>query len=260
MMERKRKLLVVGATGSIGRHVVAVACASGYSVRALVREPGDAPDFPPDAELFRGDLTQPRTFGTALEGVDFVIFTHGTYNNPRAAEQVDYGAVQNVLMALQGRPVRVALMSTLGATDRKGSHDWKRRGERLLRASGLDYTIIRPGWFDYNAANQHRLVMLQGDTRLTGTPRDGVIARRQVAGALVRSLSSRAACRKTLELHADVGEQQDDWDPLFDALDKDPAGALDGVHDLANMPIDQEPAAIRQELTAAQRLIGLLPK
>ena len=34
-----------------------------------------------------------------------------------------------------------------------------------LRASGLPYTIVRPGWFDYNAADQHRLVLLQGDTR-----------------------------------------------------------------------------------------------
>jgi uncharacterized protein YbjT (DUF2867 family) len=39
---------------------------------------------------------------------------------------------------------------------RAPGHDWKRRGERLVRASGLPYTIVRPGWFDYNDAGQHR--------------------------------------------------------------------------------------------------------
>jgi uncharacterized protein YbjT (DUF2867 family) len=45
----------------------------------------------------------------------------------------------------------------IGVTNRDGNynrqaeaHDWKRRGERLVRASGLPYTIVRPGWFDYN--------------------------------------------------------------------------------------------------------------
>jgi len=41
----------------------------------------------------------------------------------------------------------------IGVTNREGdynrqteAHDWKRRGERLVRASGLPYTIVRPGW------------------------------------------------------------------------------------------------------------------
>jgi len=43
------------------------------------------------------------------------------------------------------------------------SHDWKRRAERLVRPSGLPYTIVRPGWFDYNKADEHQLVFLQGE-------------------------------------------------------------------------------------------------
>ena len=36
--------------------------------------------------------------------------------------------------------------------------DWKRREERLVRASGLPYTIVRPGWFDYNAPDEHTVL------------------------------------------------------------------------------------------------------
>ena len=41
---------------------------------------------------------------------------------------------------------------------------------------------------------------------------------------------------------------QDDLNPLFAALDADPAGVLDGVHDTANMPFEDEPKHVREEL------------
>ena len=66
-------------------------------------------------------------------------------------------------------------MTAIGVTNREGdynrrteTHDWKRRGERFVRASGLPYTIVRPGWFDYNKPDEQRLVLLQGDRRHTG--------------------------------------------------------------------------------------------
>ncbi|WP_200890985.1 NAD(P)H-binding protein [Arthrobacter sp. SPG23] len=42
---------------------------------------------------------------------------------------------------------------------------WKLRSERLIRASGNPYTIVRPGWFDDNQPDQRKIVMLQGDRR-----------------------------------------------------------------------------------------------
>lgn len=243
-------LLVVGATGSIGRHVLACGIEEGYHVRALVRSAKGQEGLPEDVEVCQGDLTRAATLEAALTDVAFIVFTHGTYGDPRAATQVDYGAVRNVLTALKGRPVRITLMSTIGTTDRKGSHDWKRRGERLLRASGQPYTVVRPGWFDYNKPQQQHLIMIQGDTRLTGTPQDGVISRRQVAEVLVRSLRSEAAKSKTLELHAEIGQAQQDLEPLFASLDQDSPDKLDGIHDPDNMPWTQEPQAIRDELEA----------
>lgn len=241
-------ILAVGASGSIGSHVVAEALREGVVVRALVRDPRQAGLFPGGVEVVVGDLTQVDTLGPALVSVDAVIFTHGSNGRQPGPEAVDYGAVRNVLMALKGRKVRIALMTAIGVTDRKGAHDWKRRGERLVRASGMAYTIVRPGWFDYNESDQLRLVMLQGDRRQSGTPRDGVIARRQTAQVLVRSLRSDAATRKTFELIAEAGPASTDFNGLFAPLDPDPPGSLDGAHDAPNMPIEREPLTIRDDL------------
>lgn len=242
------RLLCVGATGSIGRHVVAVAIAEGYTVRALVREASQAALFLPTVEVVVGDLTSAQSLAEAVAGIDAVVFTHGSNVRPAGAQAVDYGAVRNVLVALGGRRCRIALMTTIGVTDRKGAHDWKRRGERLVRASDLPYTIVRPGWFDYNEPDQRRLVVLQGDTHLSGTPRDGVIARRQLAEVLVRCLRSDSALRKTFELHAATGPAQADLEALLGPLDADAVGAADAVHDVANMPLDREPQPVLEDL------------
>jgi uncharacterized protein YbjT (DUF2867 family) len=249
-------VLVVGATGSIGRLVVAEALRQGHAVRALVRNLGRAQQLPGDAQRVVGDLTRPESLSAAVQGIDAIVFSHGSDGGKAAAEQVDYGGVRNVLQALGGRPARIALMTAIGVTNRQGAynrstqiHDWKRRGERLVRASGLPYIVVRPGWFDYNEPDQRRLVLLQGDARKAGDPSDGVISRRQIAEVLVSSLTSEAARGKTFELVAERGPAQKDLEPLFAALQPDAAGALDAVRDSANMPLADEPAPVREDLT-----------
>jgi uncharacterized protein YbjT (DUF2867 family) len=255
---RPSTVLVVGATGSIGRHVVDEALREGWTVRALVRDGARARGLPEQAQPVVGDLTRPQTLAAAVDGVDAVVFTHGSDGQGKAgAERIDYGGVRNVLVALAGRRARIALMTAIGATDRDGAynrsteaHDWKRRGERLVRASGLPYTIVRPGWFDCNERDQLRLVALQGDTRHSGTPADGVVARRQIAEVLVRSLSSDSADHKTFELVAEQGPATADFDALFAPLAADTPRALDGARDTANMPLEGEPQRVREELRA----------
>ena len=251
-------VLVVGATGSIGRLVVEEALRQGHVVRALVRTPDKALKFPREVQVIIGDVTRPDTLPRAVDGIDAIVFTLGSDGAGKVgAESVDYGGVRNVLHALGSRTARIALMTSIGVTNRTGSynssteaHDWKRRSERLVRVSGLPYTIVRPGWFDYNGPSEHRLVLLQGDTRQAGNPSDGVIARRQIADVLVRSLSSDHALRKTFELMATTGPPPDDFDALFAPLAADPQDALDGVRDTANQPLEDEPDRARQDLDA----------
>ena len=250
--EKPRVVLVVGATGSVGRHVVAEAVRQGYATRALVRDASRTGRLDPAARIVVGQLTDPATLADAVAGIDAVVFTQGSaYGDAAAAESVDYGAVKNVLTALGGRPVRIALMTSIGVTRRGNTHDWKRRGERLVRASGNRYTIVRPGWFDYNDQDQLDITLLQGDTRHAGSPADGVIARHQIARVLVDSLASDAANRLTFELVAERGPAQDDLEPVFASLVADSFGSTDGVRDQRNMVAGSEPTAVRQDLTAA---------
>ena len=253
-------VLVVGATGSIGRLVVEEAVREGHAVRALARNPRKAGQLPHEAQVVLGDVTRPDTLLAAVDGVDAIVFALGSDGAGKVgAESVDYGGVRNVLNALGSRKTRIALMTSIGVTNRTGAynratetHDWKRRSERLVRASGLPYTIVRPGWFDYNGPDEHRLVLLQGDRRQAGDPSDGAVARRQIAEVLVRSLVSDQALRKTFELIATAGPAPKDFHALFAPLDPDPLGALDGVRDMANMPLGDEPQRVRDDLDAVR--------
>jgi uncharacterized protein YbjT (DUF2867 family) len=187
---------------------------------------------------------------------DAIVLTVNADGEGKAAsESVYYRGTRNLLDAVGARTVRVALMTTIGVTERLGhynrtneGHDWKRRAERLVRASGQPYTIVRPGWFDYNSSDEQRIVMLQGDRRHAGDPSDGVIARQQIAEVLVASLTSDAAVRKTFELVAERGAAVDRLDPLFAALDADVAGGPDAIRDLDNMPLKDEPGRVRDDL------------
>jgi uncharacterized protein YbjT (DUF2867 family) len=254
-------VLVVGATGSIGRLVVTEAIARGHTVRALVRDRAKgAQRLSADAELVVGDVTRPEILPEAVTGADAIVLTLGSFGTGASSpETVDYAGVRNVLTALaslDGVRPRVALMTSIGATTRSSSYghllEWKRRSERLVRASGLTYTIVRPGWFDMNGPDEHQMVFLQGDRRRSGGPADGSVARTDIARVLVVALTAPEAAGRTFELVAEQGAAPSDLGPLFAALDQDPPGSLDAVRDEANMPLDGEPQRVRDDLDAVR--------
>jgi hypothetical protein len=75
-----------------------------------------------------------------------------------------------------------------------------------------------------------------------------VVARRQIAEVLVRSLAVAAARGKTLELVAGTGPATIDFEGFFDPLQPDRDGSLDGVRDTNNMALADEPARVRDDL------------
>jgi uncharacterized protein YbjT (DUF2867 family) len=252
MNPRPSIVLIIGATGSIGRYAIAEALRQGYAVRALVRDQARAARVLPDGvDLVVGDLTRPKTLGPAVDGVEAIVFTHGSTTSERDVRDNDYAGVANVLKALDGRQVRIALMTAIGTTRPGVAYaQWKLRSERLVRASGNPYTIVRPGWFDYNQPDQRMIVMLQGDKRQAGSPADGVIARDEIARVLIDSLQSDTADHKTLELVADRGTEQDNLTAAFASLTPDSGASLDGAEDDVDLPVDHEPETFRRDLAA----------
>ena len=96
----------------------------GHAVRALVRNPAKAGQLPHGAQVVLGDVTRPDTLFSAVEGVDAIVFTLGSDGAGKAgAESVDYGGVRNVLAALGSRTARIALMTSIGVTNRTGSYN-----------------------------------------------------------------------------------------------------------------------------------------
>jgi uncharacterized protein YbjT (DUF2867 family) len=255
MSESNAIVLVVGATGRTGRLVVAAAAEQGLQPRALARDTDRAREMLPAAEVVHGDLERPATLATAVRGVDAVVFAHGPNGDgrPNSYELIDYGGVAHVLREFQGQRPRIALMSTIFATRREHPFneggralDWKLRAERLVRASGAPYTIVRPGWLDKTPPSDQALTVDQGDTGVGG------VSREQVAQVLVRSLVTGTAEGKTFELFAAAGPPTGDWSALFAGLEPDRPGSLDGVKDTASLPLDQEPAHVRRDLDAVR--------
>ncbi|MFB7401016.1 SDR family oxidoreductase [Streptomyces rubiginosohelvolus] len=245
------RVLVVGATGRTGRHVVEAAVARGLTPVALVRDEARARRLlPPGTEIVTGDLTAPDTLTGAVRDIDAVVFVHGSDGDsrPESFEEIDYGGVANVLAALGDRRPRIVLQPTIFVTRRDhsfntGGHalDWKRRSERLVRRSGAPYTIIRPGWLDAGEGGKH-LRIEQGDTG------EGSIGRDALGALLAEALLDDTALGRTFEVFSGPGPATTDFTALFSEAQPDTPGVLDAVQDTDNLPLDAEPADVRDDL------------
>lgn len=248
------RVLIAGATGRTGRHVVAAAAARGLTPVALARREASAREVLPGVEIATGDLEDADSLTGPVSDVDAVIFVHGSDADSRqdAVQRIDYGGVANVLGALGGRRPRIVLQTTLFVTRREhslnaGTHplDWKRRSERLVRLSGAPYTIVRPGWLDNGPAGKH-VTIEQGDTG------EGSITRAVLGAVHIEALLSDSAIGKTFEVFSGPGEATSDWASLFGTAQPDAAGAIDAVKDSANMPLQDEPRTVQEDLARLQ--------
>lgn len=186
--------------------------------------------------------------GPAVDGVDGIVFTHGSTGG-RDPRGVDYGGVKNVLAALGDAQPRIALMSSINVTrDDSGAYqplmDWKRRSERLVRAFDAPYLVVRPGWF---GGSGNRIVLQQGDTG------SGSVSAQHVAAVLLHGVLTSAADRRTVEVFTTTGPPLEDWDAALAATNPDQAERLDGAHDPATLPVISEPADIRADLATLRQ-------
>ncbi|MDF3141330.1 MULTISPECIES: NAD(P)H-binding protein [unclassified Streptomyces] len=184
-------ILVTGATGTIGSEVVRQLAARGEKVRALTRDPAAA-RVPSGVETAPGHHRDRASVEAAMAGAE-AAFLVGVFG-PDDAEY-DRGLVE-AAMAAGGTPSggvrRIVKLSTIGTGDpRLGRFGtWHRPGEEATRASGLEWTILRPSSFASNTLAWSEAV--RGGTpapNLMSDGRQGVVDPRDVAEVAVTALT-----------------------------------------------------------------------
>ena len=143
---KTRTLALTGGTGFVGSHLIRAARAEGYELRALTRgwrPPEDGIDW------VDGALDRPDSLAKLCNGADAVVHVAGAINAADRAgfERVNVtGTAAMIDAARRAKVRRFVHVSSLAAREPKLSdYGWsKARSERLVAASGLDWTIVRP--------------------------------------------------------------------------------------------------------------------
>lgn len=180
-------ILVLGATGTTGGEVARQLVAAGERPRLLVRSPdkarGQLGAIAERAELAQGDLDDPESLRRAMEGVDRLYLVSTGLDLARLeANAVDAAKAAGVR--------RVVKLSVLGADDPPFAFAREHQAsEAHLRASGLAWTMLRPGNFASNALGWAPTVKAQGQFyQPSGEGRWAAIDPADIGAVAVRAL------------------------------------------------------------------------
>ncbi|MDY7002413.1 MAG: SDR family oxidoreductase [Cyanobacteriota bacterium] len=159
------KLLIVGATGTLGRQIVRCALNEGYEVRCLIRSYSRASFLKEwGAELVGGNLCKPKTLLPALEGIDAVIDAATSRpTDSLSIKQVDWEGKVALIQALVAKGVeRFVFFSFLNAEKypQVPLLEIKRCTELFIAESGLKYTILKPCGFLQGLIGQYAVPIL----------------------------------------------------------------------------------------------------
>ncbi|NJK39429.1 MAG: SDR family oxidoreductase [Oscillatoriales cyanobacterium RM2_1_1] len=197
-------ILVVGATGTLGRQIVRHALDEGYQVRCLVRGYRKAAFLKEwGAELVPGDLCQPATLDSALVGVTTVIdAATARATDSLGIREVDWqGKVNLIQAAARAEVERFVFFSFLDAEKYRQVPllEIKCCTEQFLAASGLNYTILRPCGFLQGLIGQYAIPIL--DNQAVWVPGVGspiaYMDTQDIAKFAVRALSVAETENKT---------------------------------------------------------------
>lgn len=134
-------IMVTGATGSVGRHVVAELAAAGEAVVAMTRTPESA-DLPAGVPVRAGDLARPEGLRSVFEGVKRLYL----FPVPETAREV----VAEAVRAGVERIVVLSSSSVLDESPDNHSGQYHRAVEQAVEAADVEWTFIRGGEFANN--------------------------------------------------------------------------------------------------------------
>ena len=198
------KILVIGATGPTGKEIVKQAMEQGHAVTALVRDATKA-NFGPSVALVVGDVLDKGSLTRAVDSKEAVVCSLGSgVSGPFKAMTMLSEGTRNLVAVMQEQNVRrIVCITGIGAGESKGHGPWyynwlvqplmlrgvyedKTRQEEVVRASGLAWTLVRPGMLTTGAAKgltAVRAIIDLADTRA------GNISRADVASFCLSELA-----------------------------------------------------------------------
>jgi putative NADH-flavin reductase len=203
-------LIIFGATGGIGQHLVTQALEAGHKVTAVARRPAAIQMQHPRLTVMQGDVLQPETLRQPMIGQDAVLSSLGSVG--KELTTVYSEGVSNIMAAMQKAQVRRIIC--VSANGLEPGPLWQRvvaklvlwklfresftdlvRMEAIVKSSSLDWTIMRP-------------------PRLTDGPRTGIyqtainkhlthgskISRADLANAMLANITNPASSCAVLEI------------------------------------------------------------
>jgi uncharacterized protein YbjT (DUF2867 family) len=201
------RILVTGATGTIGSETARQLQARGEPIRILVRDAARGPEAGESIEVSVGDFATPESLDAALNGIERVFLA--SFDSP------DQPKLQrNVITAAKRHGVHhIVRMSTIAVHEKRHLpiFGWHSDCERQLEESGLAFTHLRPSWVMQNFQS-----FVVGDMiRLpAGDGRVGFVDARDIAAVAVEALTTPGHEGKAYELtgpealsHSDVADQ-----------------------------------------------------
>jgi len=141
-----QRVLVIGGTGNVGRHVVTQLRGSGAQIRVLARDPSTA-RLPPEVEIACGDLTDPESLERCMGGVDavFLVWVAPPAAAGPALEMVTRHAQRIVYLSAPLKTPHPFFQQP------NPSSTLAERIEHLIETSGREWTFLRPGMLASNS-------------------------------------------------------------------------------------------------------------
>ncbi|CAM5388913.1 FMN-dependent NADH-azoreductase OS=Streptomyces alboniger OX=132473 GN=CP975_08725 PE=4 SV=1 [Streptomyces alboniger] len=182
-------ILLTGATGTVGG-LTARRLRGTEPVRLLTRDPRRAADLAgPHTEVVGGDFEDPAGLRRALAGVRSALLV--------TVNPLTHAHDENFLTAARSAGVRhVVKVTTLSVVEPEATDlvtEWHRENERLLRASGLTWTLLRPRAFMSNTLGWARSIREEGVVRAPhGDTATAAVDPRDIAEVAARTLTDVA--------------------------------------------------------------------
>jgi len=187
-------ILVLGATGKIGRALVPALLDAGAAVRALTRDPAKAA-IDPRAETVRGDLDDTASLPRLLDDVDrvFVLTQGASLDRERAVAEASARAGVRHLVKLSTTGVHFGQDDQITRAHAEA--------EQAIREAGPDWTILRPGAFMDNRFAWRNSVRADSAVYVPeGDPASALVHVRDIADVAVLALTQTGHAGATYEL------------------------------------------------------------